>query len=260
MVPRPPCDAHVAPGRLLVNLTSPLMTHWRPFADEICPALPQYLPALWKLTHGEDRPLPRHALSLFAEDYREGASEELQTDWTSHPRMNELVYSDPVAFLRKRRRVPPTILVLGDSVDRNGLVHFCQLMRRNVTISHYHDINIHPPDDPNLGDLTKSHGPKFDGWDQRGLPHMCEIPFDGPSNGKPNVAMRIVNGFHYGMDALDEFNSMEHSDWHAPGRVERRIKELVIPFLKQLGGVDKVDLVQIHSGMWDLVSAQGRKR
>ena len=35
---------------------------------------------------------------------------------------------DPVAFLRRARRAstPPTVLILGDSVDRNALVHFCR--------------------------------------------------------------------------------------------------------------------------------------
>lgn len=171
--------------------------------------------------------------------------------------MSELAFRDPVWFLRKHRKVPPTVLVLGDSVDRNGLVHFCQLFRRNVTISHYHDITKRPPDNSTRGDLTKGHGPKFDGWDQRGLPHLCEIPFDTPGAGaskKPDIAMRVINGFHYGMDALDEFNTPDHGDWHKPGRVEQRIEELVVPLLEQMGGVDKVDVVQLHSGMWDLVS------
>lgn len=74
--------------------------------------------------------------------------------------------------------------------------------------------------------------------------------------------MRVVNGFHYGMDALDEFNTPDHTDWHAPGRIEKRIDRLVLPVIEQLNerdggkgdGRDKIDLVQIHSGMWDLVS------
>lgn len=66
--------------------------------------------------------------------------------------------------------------------------------------------------------------------------------------------MRIVNGFHYGMDALDEFDTPDHADWHKPGRVEVRIEELMVPMLEQMGGPDSVDVVQLHSGMWDLVS------
>lgn len=141
---------------------------------------------------------------------------------------------------------------MGDSVDRNGLVHFCQMLKTSLTISHYANLDAHPSD-TGEGDLTLSHGPKFDGWDQRGLPHRCEIQFSEDS-GKKGTALRVINGFHYGMDALDEFNTPGHSDWHAPGRAEVRIDKLFVPMIEQLGGPDKVDLVIFHSGMWDLVS------
>jgi hypothetical protein len=92
---------------------------------------------------------------------------------------------------------------------------------------------------------------------------MCEIPFydsksstGGGTKEKGTVAMRIMNGFHYGMDELDEFNTPDHTDWHAPGKIEKRIDKLVMPAVEQLGGPDKIDLVQLHSGMWDLVSSK----
>lgn len=254
LAPSPPCDAHAAPGRLLLNLTSPLHTHWRPLNEAECPALPPYLPSLWELTHGPDRSLPHYAANIFSEEYRLVAAtpEPPPTSWLTAGNNSDVVH-DPIYFLRKQRSIPPTVLVLGDSVDRNGLVHFCQLFRRNITISHYHDIHRHPPETPS-GDLTKGHGPKFEGWDQRGLPHLCEIPYySEKGRGHSGVAMRVVNGFHYGMDALNEFDTPDHSDWHKPGRVEVRIEQLVVPMLEQMGGVDSVDLVQLHSGMWDLV-------
>jgi hypothetical protein len=88
--------------------------------------------------------------------------------------------------------------------------------------------------------------------------HKCEIPFydskKSEREGGGAVAMRVFNGFHYGMDELDEFNTPDHNDWHAPGKIEKRIDRLVMPAVEQLGGADKIDLVQLHSGMWDLVS------
>ncbi|GAA6004584.1 hypothetical protein JCM10207_000946 [Rhodosporidiobolus poonsookiae] len=245
--PPVPCDALHQPGRLLVNLTSPLHTYWRPLAEDRCPPLPKYLPSLWDLTHGDDRGYPQYQASVFSKEYQLIAAEPLPKPSPTSSSTSSSSTSDPISFLRKKRTSPPTVLLLGDSVDRNGLVHFCQLFRRNVSISHYHDINRHPPG-PYPADLTKGHGPKFDGWDQRGLLHRCEIPFADGSG----TAMRVVNGFHYGMDALDEFNTPDHTDWHAPGRIENRIDELVVPAIEQLGGTDKVDVVQIHSGMWDL--------
>ncbi|GAA6057461.1 hypothetical protein JCM3770_000774 [Rhodotorula araucariae] len=248
-VPFVPCDALHQPGRLLVNLTSPLHTHWRPMADTRCPPLPKYLPALWEITHGPDRAFPQYQASTFSKEYQQIAAEPLprKTRLAEQAASTFGTASDPIPFLRKRRTHPPTVLVIGDSVDRNGLVQFCQLFRRNVTISHYHDIRKHPPG-PYPADLTKGHGPKFDGWDQRGLMHRCDIPFADGSG----IAVRVVNGFHYGMDALDEFNTPDHADWHAPGKAEIRIDELIVPAVEQLGGTDKIDVVQLHSGMWDL--------
>ncbi|GAA5848454.1 hypothetical protein JCM8547_004518 [Rhodosporidiobolus lusitaniae] len=248
--PPVPCDALHEPGRLLINLTSPLHTYWRPLDEKQCPPLPKYLPSLWDLTHGDERGYPQYQAAVFSKEYQLIAAEPLPRPPTPPPGSKPLPPSkpeDPIPFLRKRRRSPPTVLVIGDSVDRNGLVHFCQLFRRNVTISHYHDIRRHPPG-PYPQDLTKGHGPKFDGWDQRGLMHKCELPYADGSG----TAMRVVNGFHYGMDALDEFNTPDHTDWHAPGRIENRIDELIVPAVEQMGGTDKVDVVQIHSGMWDL--------
>ncbi|GAA6016916.1 hypothetical protein JCM11491_006912 [Sporobolomyces phaffii] len=253
-----PCNPFQSPGRLVMNLTSPLHTLWLPLNPKTCPPLPPYLPALWRLTHGEDRKYPTYPASTFPEEYTVMSSEPLPSALHPlvHPPRSSSQSSDPVAFLRKKRaQHPPTVLVLGDSVDRNGLVHFCQLFKRNVTISHYHDIRKHPPG-PYPPDLTRGHGPKFDGWDQRGLMHMCEIPFydekGGGNQEKGTVAMRIMNGFHYGMDELDEFNTPDHTDWHAPGKIEKRIDKLVMSAVEQLGGPDKIDLVQLHSGMWDL--------
>ncbi|GAA5888712.1 hypothetical protein JCM16303_003062 [Sporobolomyces ruberrimus] len=262
-----PCNPFQKPGRLVMNLTSPLHTLWLPLNPKTCPPLPPYLPALWHLTHGSDRKYPTYPASTFPEEYLVMSSEALPS--VLHPLVHpartktfdSTLSSDPIPFLRKKRSEhPPTILLLGDSVDRNGLVHFCQLFKRNVTISHYHDISQHPPG-PFPPDLTRGHGPKFEGWDQRGLMHMCEIPFydtkptrsgerGGGSEG--TVAMRIFNGFHYGMDELDEFNTPDHTDWHAPGKIEKRIDKLVMKAVEQLGGPDKIDLVQLHSGMWDL--------
>jgi hypothetical protein len=192
---------------------------------------------------------------------------------------------DDIAFLNQPRDRIPTILVLGDSVDRNGVTQFCQLMKGNLAISHYRDLNDRPSNVPALDELTTRHGPNFEGWDQRGLPHLCEIPrYIEPSDESADVQevdlkeaggeaqqesrhrpntntaspteqtiMRVVNGFHYGMDDIDEFKSPEHGDWHRPGKFEDRLHELFLPMVEQLGGVDAIDVVQIQSGMWDVV-------
>ncbi|KAI5475392.1 hypothetical protein MNV49_001460 [Pseudohyphozyma bogoriensis] len=245
-----PCYAFAAPGRLLVNLTHPLYTHWRPLDEEACPPLPHYLPALWQLSRPPNTPVPTYPLSSYSEEYQYIHAEPVPSHYHASSSDNT-TQPDAVAFLRKRRNHIPTVLILGDSVDRNGLTFFCELLKQNLTISLYDDINAHPPD-PVAWDLTNAgHGPKFHGWDQRGLPHLCEVPFYS-AKGTRKVAMRVVNGFHYGMDALDEFDTPDHNDWHKPGRIEVRIDELVVPMLKQMGARDNVDLIMLHSGMWDL--------
>lgn len=251
-LPPQPCFALSKPGRLVLNLTSPLHTDWRPLDEATCAPLPSYLPALWSLSKGPDVPFPAFPIDSYTDEYRLVAGEPL-------PRPDHSGDLAAVNFLLARRKgPPPTVLILGDSVDRNGLVHFCQLMDQQVVISLYDDIKARP--ELTLTDLTKGHGPRFKGWDQRGLPHLCEVPLFSPdsANGKDKgkdkkVAMRVVNGFQYGMDALDEFDTPDHLDWHKPGRIENRIDELFVPFLEQMGGTDAVDLVVLHSGMWDLV-------
>lgn len=254
LAPREECDALRAPGRLLLNLTSPLETHWRPFDEAACPPLPGYLPALWSLLYGSETPLPGQYPITETEAYR-----NMIADPAPPPSLPSLPGAppppDPVAFLRRARlaATPPTILILGDSVDRNALVHFCrkdpvliarnpsweqgesgaggfgrrgqacqqdsrriqrraqelksilaELFEQDVSISHYANISSHPPDTEHDRDLTfHGHGPAHEGWDQRGLPHRCEIPFAGAKGGKREVALRVVNAFHYGMDAMD---------------------------------------------------------
>lgn len=50
-----------------------------------------------------------------------------------------------------------------------------------------------------------------------------------------------------------EFNTDDRTDWHAPGRFEDRVEQLFTPLIEQMGGPDSVDLILLHSGMWDLV-------
>lgn len=251
-----PCDPHQSPGRVILNLTSPLHTHWHPLDDVACPPLPAYLPALWALVHGPNRPLPSAVLSDYSPYHRSFHSSQrsIPPSLDLNSSVIASIPEDPLAFLRLRRSKPPTVLIYGDSVDRNALVHFCQLLKTKVSISHYHDIDAHPRDS-HVPDLSKAHGANLEGWDQRGLPHLCEVPFHSYSGEQEEstVAMRIVNAFHYGMDDLEEFNTPSHPDWHAPGGAEERLEQLVIPLIEQMGGSEAVDLVMLHSGMWDLV-------
>lgn len=109
-------------------------------------------------------------------------------------------------------------------MDRNALIHIAQLSNSNVYYSLYSDPSARNPDEQQVG------------WDARNLPHVTTIAPDA-------LNLRIVNGFHYGLDDVDEFSYA--ADWHGPGRAEHRVTELFEPFARHLG---KIDLIQLHSG------------
>ncbi|CAH7666041.1 hypothetical protein BY996DRAFT_4575004 [Phakopsora pachyrhizi] len=126
-------------------------------------------------------------------------------------------------FLRNR-----TILILGDSVDRNSLQHFCQLISRPIRLTTWGGSN------------------QTDNLDHRGLPHLCRID---------ELDFSAVNGFHYGMDDIDLFNDPNrHPDWHSPGKFEDRLEELISPYLRSHipGSRRKPSLVVWSSGLWDV--------
>lgn len=50
------------------------------------------------------------------------------------------------------------------------------------------------------------------------------------------------------MDDVDEFQWQ--IDWRPPGKAEKRIEELFVPFMQQIG--TPPDFIMLHAGMWDL--------
>lgn len=89
-------------------------------------------------------------------------------DWISHIRNRDL---DKLSFLANR-----TILILGDSVDRNGIHHMAEMLglpRYVVPYDDYSKKGVVPP-----------------GWDDRGLPWVVEIPWTNTY---------FTNGFMYGL-------------------------------------------------------------
>lgn len=78
---------------------------------------------------------------------------------------------DALSFLRNR-----TILILGDSVDRNGIEHLAVMLglpRYSVPYS----------------DFSKK-GTVPEGWDERGIPWVVEVPW---------LDLTFTNGFLYGL-------------------------------------------------------------
>ncbi|KAM0786895.1 hypothetical protein ACM66B_002319 [Microbotryomycetes sp. NB124-2] len=121
--------------------------------------------------------------------------------------------------------VNKTILVLGDSVDRNGLEHLAVMLGLPRYCTPYDDFN------------KKGFVPP--GWDDRGIPWVIEIPWTGTI---------FTNGFFYGLD--DEENFRAQPDWHPPGKAEDRVDQLFKPHSRQMP--QPPSFISIHSGLWDL--------
>ncbi|GAA5865796.1 hypothetical protein JCM1840_006249, partial [Sporobolomyces johnsonii] len=118
-----------------------------------------------------------------------------------------------------------TILVLGDSVDRNGLQHMAEMLGLPRYCVPYDDF------------AKKGQVPE--GWDERGIPWVVEIPWLGTT---------FTNGFMYGLD--DEDNFRQQPDWHPPGKAEDRVDQLFKVHTDQLPFPPS--FISIHSGLWDL--------
>lgn len=216
-----PCDAFEQPGRLLVDLSA-LHTQWRPLDDDACPPLPPYLPALRQLVLG-DAPEPRQGRS--PKQLQLVASEPLPP-LDNAPDPNASV--DPLAFLERSRKRPPTVLVLGDATDDDGLDQICSIFQqRTATFPS-------PPrgagsSDSRLDDfLYASEGDLAAGQSRR-KPALrrCEL---ARADGR-GTALRVL-GAPFGGS---------------------RLAALPLSALEELGGAVGVDVVMVHSGALEAV-------
>ena len=124
--------------------------------------------------------------------------------------------SSALSFLKDR-----TILILGDSVDRNGLHHLAEMLGL--------------PRYPVPYDDFSAKGKVPEGWDERGIPWVVEVPWLG---------LTFTNGFMYGLD--DEDNFKQQPDWHPPGKAEDRIDQLFKVHASQLDYPPS--FISLHSG------------
>ncbi|MBW0512583.1 hypothetical protein O181_052298 [Austropuccinia psidii MF-1] len=210
-------------GSLFLHPTQASQTNWIPFNSN-CPPATNYISAIRQLSN-----LPIEKESQFI---------------TFSNITNLTIFRDTVHFLRNR-----TILVLGDSVDRNSVIHFCQLISQPVRITSWKNASKLAPfiTHPHLDSshlAVPPHGSDLEGFDIRGLPHVCFVE---------ELDFVFLNGFHYGMDDQNLFNSSQHPDWRPPGKFEDRIDKLIKPYLNQAFVRPRSpDLVIWSSGFWDL--------
>ena len=139
------CNPYDEPGHLIWNKENSRTATWATFPSSNCDEAPDYF-----------------ALLKTAFDDAEPANPELAAE--------KARAIEKTRFLRNQ-----TLLLLGDSVDRNALFHLSDLMRAGVWPTGYHNASIVGVED---------------GWDVRGSPHVLD---------QWQLQFRAYNGFFYGM-------------------------------------------------------------
>ena len=192
-------------GYLSFNPEDVHATNWIPYDERRAMPAPDW-PALLREAAGLPHPDPLHRLS--------------DADFASRKDSAQRAALKRIPHLRDT-----SILLIGDSVDRNAVIQLSELLgtRDDVRASQYADI----------------HDSDTRDWDIRGLPHIVHLPAP--------VGLTVANCFVYGVDDHDEFS--RQVDWHAPGKAEDRLEQLCKPFTDQLA--HPPSLIQLHSGLWD---------
>lgn len=138
------------------------------FAFPLSPSLPPSLTPLLSSQHVDDS----SPLSTRWIPYSDSC--EPAPDWIHSIQSHDL---SSLSWLANR-----TILVLGDSVDRNGLQHMAEMLGLPRYCVPYDDFD--------------KKGVVPEGWDERGIPWVVEIPWLGTY---------FTNGFFYGLVSQDLF-------------------------------------------------------
>ncbi|GAA95838.1 uncharacterized protein L969DRAFT_88682 [Mixia osmundae IAM 14324] len=227
-------DPYAEPGVLEFDHSDRLAARWRPYDGQNCPPAPDYTRLLrlacpsnltatnQSITYAEElrryTHLGQHRLPKVA---FEGMSiEAIEQTYESQQALDEL------SFLRNK-----TVLILGDSVDRNSIEQLGEVTDQHVKITRY--------DSPLNTSL-------YAGFDPKGCPHSLHFE---------RLNFKVVNGFHYGSDDSDTF-AKSQPDWRAPGRFEERVDKLFAPmFGKEDSIADKPDFISFSSGLWDAAMA-----
>ncbi|PLW12892.1 hypothetical protein PCANC_22516 [Puccinia coronata f. sp. avenae] len=250
----PACDPFDEPGSVAFNETFYNDANWIPFSSTCSPS-PDYLSAL-RVIRNVPQTLPlseRDALIHRPMELDSAQPEQQQSGKEGFDRSKFDLWGRPypdLNFLRGK-----SILVLGDSVDRNSLDHLHQLVHADKRSIHYSDINNPPPT----------------GWDIRSTPWEINLGLLHPRNYSNATApdnsrafaglnCKLINGFFYGLDDIDEFSVQ--GDWHAPGLAENRVRELYEPMTRAYGSEDGEGpgMIMLQSGLWDLAFFGRRNR
>ncbi|GAA5902560.1 hypothetical protein JCM6882_009317 [Rhodosporidiobolus microsporus] len=169
-------------------------------------------------------------------------------DLNLHPHPQHASFAD-FAWLHNK-----TALVIGDSISREHVENFCQLMGEESEVvrpSHRWASTAAPQRAATKAQHLLERPKRLNSRGFRVVrdasrPRVCYIPrFD----------FLLVSVFHFGLDQEDYWRDSRMPQYAAPGLFEHRLSDQVQPLLANIradGRPSAPDYVEITSGMWDL--------
>ncbi|GAA6027093.1 hypothetical protein JCM8097_006106 [Rhodosporidiobolus ruineniae] len=155
------------------------------------------------------------------------------------------VLSD-LEFARNR-----TVVIFGDSVDRDHVEHFCQFVNGfHEMIGDDHELS--PPYPEGQEVPPEGYQNYFTGerkWPNyhQSRPFVCHVH---------SLDFRVLNVFHYGFRGETDF-IVHHPHFYPPASVEDRFDQIVVPLMSALStkyGVSAVpSILSIAPGFWGLL-------
>ncbi|GAA6059413.1 hypothetical protein JCM10212_003645 [Sporobolomyces blumeae] len=154
-----------------------------------------------------------------------------------------------IEFARDR-----TIVLFGDSVDREHNEHMCQFLSGwHEMIGHDHPLSPRYPvgqEVPPEGYQSFINGKReWPNWFQS-RPYVCHIP---------QLNLRILNVFHYGFQPVDFDDSYitTHPHFYPPGTVEERFDQIVVPLVANVAQKYNTspvpDVFSVSPGFWTML-------
>ncbi|GAA6060986.1 hypothetical protein JCM10212_000672 [Sporobolomyces blumeae] len=158
---------------------------------------------------------------------------------------------DPSEFSWLRNK---TALLIGDSISREHVENFCQLMGEESEVirpSHRWATGPSPARAPVKASHAIERPNRLSGRGYRVVrdasrPRVCYIPqFD----------FLLVSVFHFGLDQEDYWRDSRMPQYSSPGMFEHRLTDQIQPLISHIradGRRSAPDYVEITSGTWDL--------
>ncbi|KAL8278425.1 hypothetical protein RQP46_009115 [Phenoliferia psychrophenolica] len=145
-----------------------------------------------------------------------------------------------------------TLLIFGDSVDRDHNEHFCGLVGGYLEfIDSKHEFSPPYPageEVPHEGYQNFVSGNNTEWPDNfQSRPFICHLY---------HLELRVVNVFHYGFRAKTDW-IMSHPHYYPPATMEDRFDQIVIPLLQNIADKYKIspvpDVVSVAPGFWGIL-------